>query len=124
MTGPLSKCSFVLTLALLSWAAAPMTKDAAAAPPRDEQLRQAILARFSKSKSAAEGWQVSVRGGVATITGNTGVPQRKGSATRMAKAAGARDVINKIQVSKEGREKAAASLRKAQVHRGEPRDKR
>ncbi len=123
MIRQLIRCSALVALALTVWAAVP-AKETKPGAPRDEELRQAILARIAKSKSAADGWQVSVRGGVATITGTTSVAQRKGSATRMAKSAGAREVINRIQISKEGREKAAATLRRAQVHRGEARDKR
>lgn len=66
-----------------------------------------------------------MQGGVATIEGKTGVVQHKGSATRMAKAAGALAVNNRIQVSDAAKEKAAANLetgrRRAQIKRGDAR---
>jgi len=69
-----------------------------------------------------------VQGGVATIEGKTGVMQHKGSATRMAKAAGALAVNNRIQLSDAAKQKAAANLatgrRRAQIKRGDSRDSR
>ncbi|HSW51123.1 MAG TPA: hypothetical protein VLH09_13155, partial [Bryobacteraceae bacterium] len=69
----------------------------AQSPPRppakssltDLELEHAIRQRFARSKSAGDKFTVRVQGGVATIEGKTAVVQRKGSATRMAKAAGA-----------------------------------
>jgi hypothetical protein len=53
------------------------------------------------------------------------VVQHKGTATRMAKTAGAVAVVNHIQISDAAKQKAAANLakgrRRAQVTRGEPR---
>ena len=59
----------------------------------DAEIEGAIRDRFARSKSAADHFTVRVHGGVATIEGRTDVVQRKGSATRMAKSAGARKVI-------------------------------
>ncbi len=101
---------------------------AVTAQPRlsDAQLEAAIRARFAKSqKISLDHFQVHVQGGVATIEGKTGVMQHKGSATRMAKAAGALAVNNRIQLSDAAKQKAAANLetgrRRAQIKRGDSR---
>jgi hypothetical protein len=91
----------------------------------DAQLEAAIRAKFAKSKVNAEKFQVHVQGGVATIEGRTNVVQHKGTATRMARTAGAVAVNNHIQVSDAAKQKSTANLeegrRRAQVKRGEPR---
>lgn len=89
----------------------------------DADLEREIRRRFARSKSAADNLQVHVVGGVATIEGQTDVIQRKGSATRMARTAGARQVVNKIVISQAARDKANANLakgrRRVQVKRSE-----
>jgi hypothetical protein len=91
----------------------------------DAEMERAIRERFARSKCASDNFSVRVQGGVATIEGRTDVVQRKGAATRMAKAAGARKVINKIQISETAKQKASAGLakgrRRVQVKRGEDR---
>ena len=91
--------------------------------PSDAQIEKDIRERFAASKIAADKFEVHVQGGRATITGNTDVLQHKGTATRMARSAGATDVVNKIEPSEAAREKAAANLtkghRRAQVKRSE-----
>jgi osmotically-inducible protein OsmY len=92
----------------------------------DAQLEATIRARFARSqKISQDHLQVHVQGGVATIEGSTGVVQHKGTATRMAKAAGALGVNNRIQVSDAAKQKAAANLetgrRRAQIKRGDAR---
>jgi hypothetical protein len=91
----------------------------------DAQLEAAIRARFAKSKINADQFQVRVQGGVAHLEGRTDVVQHKGTATRMAKTAGAIAVDNRIQVSEAARKKSAANLeegrRRAQIKRGEAR---
>jgi osmotically-inducible protein OsmY len=91
----------------------------------DAQLEKEIRARFAGSKIAADKFEVQVQGGHATLTGSTNVLQHKGVATRLAHAAGATDVLNKIEPTEEARQKAAANLtkgrRRAQVKRGEAR---
>lgn len=91
----------------------------------DAQLEAAIRERFAKSKVAEDGFTVRVQGGVATIEGRTDVVQRKGAATRMAKSAGAKKVVNKVQVSDAARLKASGNLttgrRRIQVRRGDSR---
>jgi osmotically-inducible protein OsmY len=93
---------------------APVKPRPAAAKPQlsDAAIEQNIRARFAKSKCASEKFQVKVQGGVATIEGKTDVIQHKGSATRMAKTGGAIQVINKVQISENARQKAAANLDK------------
>jgi len=101
---------------------------ARSAQPRlsDAQLEAKIRARLAQSKKiSADHFQVHVQGGVATIEGKTGVMQHKGSATRMAKTAGALGVNNRIQLSDAAKQKAAANLetgrRRAQIKRGDAR---
>jgi len=98
-------------------------RPAAKAAPTDAELETAIRQRFAGSKSGADQFTVRVQGGVATIEGKTDVVQRKSAATRMAKAAGAKRVVNKIVVSQAGRKAAASNLpsgpRRAQVKRSE-----
>jgi hypothetical protein len=89
----------------------------------DVELEKAIRTRFAQSKAGADKFTVRVQGGVATIEGKTDVVQRKGAATRMARSAGARQVVNKIEVSQAARQKASDNLaqgrRRAQVKRSE-----
>jgi len=100
---------------------------AAAGPrPTDAQIEANIRARLAKSqKISLDHFQVHVQGGVATIEGKTDVVQHKGSATRMAKSAGAIAVNNNVQISEAAKEKAASNLesgrRRAQVKRGDAR---
>jgi hypothetical protein len=91
--------------------------------PTDAALENAIRQRFARSKSGADKFTVRVQGGIATIEGKTDVVQRKSAATRMAKTAGAKKVVNKVEVSEAARKNASASLatgrRRAQVKRSE-----
>src|SRR5262249_20644203 len=91
----------------------------------DAAIENAIKANLAKSKIGADGFKVRVQGGIAYWEGTTNVVQHKGSATRMAKAAGATAVVNKNQVSDAAREKAAANLetgrQREQIKRSEPR---
>ena len=102
-------------------------KTAAKVAPKvpDAQIEAAIRAKLAKSKIAADHLQVHVQGGVATWEGRTDVIQHKGTATRMAKTAGAVAVNNHIQISDAAREKAASNLesgrRRVQVKRGDAR---
>ena len=91
----------------------------------DKQIEATIRAKLAKSKIGKDGFTVRVQGGIAYWEGKTDVVQHKGSATRMAKTAGAKSVVNNIKVSEAGKEKAAENLdegrRRAQVKRSEPR---
>lgn len=113
-------------------AAKPAPKPTATAKPgarqslSDAQIEAAIRAKLAKSpKLGPEKFQVHVQGGIATLEGRTDVVQHKGTATRMAKSAGALAVNNHIQISDAAKEKAAANLetgrRRAQVKRGDSR---
>jgi len=101
----------------------PAAGTAAGPAPADSALESAIRQRFARSKSAAEKFTVRVQGGVATIEGKTDVVQRKSAATRMAKAAGAKKVVNNVEVRAAARDKASANLatgrRRVQVKRSE-----
>jgi len=92
---------------------------------QDKQIEAAIRAKLAKSKIGKDGLTVRVQGGIAYWEGSTTVVQHKGSATRMAKTAGARAVINNIKVGDAAKQKAAENLeqgrRRAQVKRSEPR---
>lgn len=92
----------------------------------DRQIEAAIRAKLAKSpKLGPEKFEVHVQGGVATLEGKTDVVQHKGTATRMAKSAGALAVNNHIQISDAAKQKAAANLatgrRRVQVKRGDAR---
>lgn len=83
------------------------------APSNDGVIEGAIRAKFAKSKINEEHFKVTVRNGIALLEGKTAVPQRKGAATRMAKTGGAKEVVNKIEVSQAARQQMADRLRKA-----------
>jgi hypothetical protein len=91
----------------------------------DKQIEATIRAKLAKSKIGKDGFTVRVQGGIAYWDGKTEVVQHKGSATRMAKTAGAKSVVNNIKVSDAAKEKAADNLdegrRRAQVKRSDPR---
>jgi hypothetical protein len=91
----------------------------------DKQIEAAIRAKLEKSKIGKDGLKVHVQGGVATWEGTTNILQHKGAATRMAKTAGAKAVVNHIKVSDAAKEKAADNLdegrRRAQLKRGDTR---
>ncbi len=63
--------------------------------------------------------------GVAILEGRTGVVQHKGTATRLAKLAGATRVDNRIKITEEARQEAARKRRgkprRVKVQRGQPR---
>jgi hypothetical protein len=84
------------------------------APP-DSQIDSTIRTKLAKSKIGKDGFRFHVQHGVVTWEGTTNVIQHKGSATRMARAAGAAQVVNNIQISNSARAKAAANLKKAYV---------
>ena len=84
-------------------------KKAARAPASDAQIEQAIRARLAASKISKNGFTVHVHGGIATLEGRTDVIQHKGTATRLAKRAGAVQVVNKIQISQAAKDKAHAT---------------
>jgi hypothetical protein len=93
------------------------------APRPDAQVEQSIKARLAASKISSNHFQVHVQHGVATLEGKTDVLQHKGTATRLARSAGATQVVNHIAVSQAAKDKAAKNLatgrRRAQIKRGE-----
>ncbi len=109
------------------------TKPAVKKPPpaqgttaqEDKAIEAAIRVKLDKSKIGKDGFKVHVQGGVATWEGTTTVLQHKGAATRMAKTAGAKAVVNNIKVSDAAKQKAADNLddgrRRVQVKRSDPR---
>lgn len=123
--------ALLISAALAPAAFAADTKPKPAQPAQsasaqdDKALEAAIRAKLAKSKIGKDGFTVRVQGGVAYWEGSTSVVQHKGSATRMAKTAGARKVINNIKVSDDAKEKAAGNLeqgrRRAQVKRSDSR---
>lgn len=76
----------------------------------DLEIEAAIKAKLAKSKIGKDGIQVHVKNGIATWQGTTQVMQHKGAATRMAKTAGAIQVVNNIKISDEAKQKAAGNL--------------
>jgi hypothetical protein len=96
-----------------------------AAPGSDAEIERDIRQRFAKSKIGTNGFRVRVQNGIATLEGKTDILQHKGTATRLAKSAGARAVENRIEVSEAARQKASANLakgrRRAQANRGDYR---
>jgi len=120
---------FFLWIAMLgAQTKSPPSKPAAglgAAASQDKETESAIRAKLAKSKIGKDGFTVRVQGGVAYWDGSTNVVQHKGAATRMAKTAGAKKVVNNIKVSDAAKEAASANLeqgrRRAQVKRGEAR---
>jgi len=84
-------------------------------PVSDAQIESTLRTKLAKSKIGRDGFRFRVQRGVVTWEGSTSIIQHKGSATRMAKAAGASQVINNIQVSAAARQKAAGNLKKAAV---------
>jgi osmotically-inducible protein OsmY len=96
-----------------------------ATAPQDAQVEAEIRTRLAKSVIGEDGFKVRVQGGVAYWDGTTDVIQHKGAATRMAKSAGAKKVVNNIKVGDAAKEKVAGNLeqgrRRVQVKRSEPR---
>ncbi len=90
----------------------------------DAQIQSRIQAKLSKSKIGRNGFKFTTVNGVTTIEGKANVIQHKGAATRMARTAGARAVVNNIQISDEARAAARSKLsasRRVSVTRSEPR---
>jgi osmotically-inducible protein OsmY len=86
----------------------------AVANASDATLQQKIQDKLSKAKAGGGKFQVKVSQGTAYLSGRAEVAQHKGAATRMAKTAGAKRVVNNIVVSDAARQKArAASIRAA-----------
>jgi hypothetical protein len=89
-------CLLACALSLL---AGPVTQSHSQGKFSDAEIEATIKAKLAKSKIGKDGFQVHVKDRVVTWTGATTVMQHKGAATRMAKAAGAIQVLNNIKVS-------------------------
>ncbi len=91
------------------------TAAARTVPHTDSQIDATIRMKLAKSKIGKDGFHFHVQHGIVTWEGTTNVIQHKGSATRMAKAAGATQVINNIQISDSAKAKGIANLKRASV---------
>ena len=121
--------SSVALLSLFSSVAMAATPPATASRPAaaaanharmsDAEIERLIRTKLAKSKIGKDGFTMQVKGGVVTWEGATNVIQHKGAATRMARTAGAAQVVNNIKISDAARQKAAGNLaggvRRAQV---------
>jgi hypothetical protein len=107
--------SLTPVLAAASSNSHPTAARANAATPSDAQIDATIRAKLAKSKIGKDGFRFKVTHGIVTWEGSTNVVQHKGSATRMARAAGAVQVINNIQVSAAAKARAGANLKRATV---------
>jgi osmotically-inducible protein OsmY len=91
----------------------------------DKQIEAVIRAKLAKSKIGKDGFTVRVQGGIAYWEGKTDVVQHKGSATRMAKTAGAKSVVNNIKVSDAAKDKPEDNRvdgrRREKENRSDPR---
>jgi hypothetical protein len=108
-------CYVMLSLPVSAGSSSRSTTAARAVPRTDSQIDATIRMKLAKSKIGKDGFHFHVQHGVVTWEGTTNVIQHKGSATRMAKAAGASQVINNIQISDSGKAKGIASLKRASV---------
>jgi osmotically-inducible protein OsmY len=107
-----------LSLCLLAaslLAGPPLSKSHSEGKFSDAEIEATIKAKLSKSKIGKDGFQVHVKDRVATWTGSTTVMQHKGAATRMAKTAGALQVVNNIKVSDSAGQPRRVQLKAAQV---------
>jgi osmotically-inducible protein OsmY len=100
-----------LLICSLGLSGGTLTKSHSQGKFSDAEIEATIKAKLAKSKIGKDGIQVHVKAGIATWTGNTNVMQHKGAATRMARTAGAIQVVNNIKIS----DQAANPLRKVQV---------
>src|SRR5271155_3686216 len=103
--------AILLSLACASAASASkLTQSHSQGKFSDAEIEATIKAKLLKSKIGKEGFQVHVKDGVATWTGSTTIMQHKGAATRMAKTAGALQVVNNIKVAEAGAAKTGGNL--------------
>lgn len=99
-----------IAVGLCAITAIAQTESAVASATGDQALRDAILKRFAASRIGARNFQVAVSNGIVTLTGNTDIAQHKGTATRLAKSAGAKEVLNEIEISDAGKQRMRRSL--------------
>ena len=110
-------------LSLVAWSlvgsAGTLTQSHSQGKFSDAEIEATIKAKLAKSKIGKDGLQVHVKNGIATWTGNTSVMQHKGAATRMAKTAGAIQVVNNIKISDDASGGFKTEPRKVQVKTSE-----
>src|SRR5690242_11096720 len=83
-----------LTVPIYATTPSRAVKSQHAPTPSDVQIEATIRTKLAKSKIGKDGFSFRVQRGVVTWEGSTSVMQHKGSATRMARTAGAVQVIN------------------------------
>lgn len=64
----------------------------------DALIASRLKSKMARSRLKSDGLQYRVEGGTVEWSGTVKIPQRKGAATRMAKSAGAKRVLNRIVV--------------------------
>jgi len=64
----------------------------------DAAIQARLKSKMERSKLRADGLKFKVQDGMVEWTGSVRTAQRKGAATRMAKTAGAKRVLNRIVV--------------------------
>jgi hypothetical protein len=64
----------------------------------DALIASRLKVKMARSKLKSDGLQYRVADGTVEWSGTVKIPQRKGAATRMAKSAGAKRVLNRIVV--------------------------
>ncbi len=116
----LALLSLVGSVATVAGASTPKTAPAAShMRVSDPELDRLIHMKLAKSKIGKDGFTAKVKNGIVTWEGSTNVIQHKGAATRMARTAGAVQVVNNIKISDAARQKASGNLtggaRRAQV---------
>lgn len=89
------------------------------APSTDAHLEECIRARLEQSNIDAEALDVRVSRGVATLHGYARTTQSKAAATRIARKAGARQVVNRIQVSEAAKSRSGQRMGRGR-HTGRP----
>lgn len=108
-------CYMMLSVPANAAASSRSAVTSRAVPRTDSQIDATIRMKLAKSKIGKDGFHFHVQRGVVTWEGTTNVIQHKGSATRMAKAAGATQVINNIQISDSAKAKSISNLKRATV---------
>src|SRR5580704_9432251 len=100
----------------------PVTKSHSEGKFSDAEIEGTIKTKLAKSKIGKDGFQIHVKDRVATWTGSTTVMQHKGAATRMAKTAGALQVVNNIKVSDTAGQPRRVQVNTGQAKSGAPDD--
>ena len=116
----MKKMCAILCLLTGSLFGSTLTKSHSEGKFSDAEIEATIRAKLAKSKIGQDGFQVHVKDRVATWTGTTSVMQHKGAATRMAKSAGAIQVLNNIKISGDAKSNLNGGTRRVQVKAAAP----